>query len=69
MGKRGAVLGEEKWVTGDEIAELLDTAAASGFATKTALQLRAMLARHRHWEASVRAAVVGAFGSPPVRFW
>lgn len=60
MGKRGAVAGEEKWVTEEEVVELLDSAAATGFASKTALQLRAMLARHRHWEATVRIAVVGA---------
>jgi hypothetical protein len=63
VGKRGAVLGEEKWVTEEEVAELLDAAAAAGFATKTALQLRAMLARHSHWEASVKAAVKGALRS------
>ena len=60
VGKRGAVPGEEKWVTEEEVAELLDSATATGIFTKTTLQLRAMLARHRHWEATVRVAVVGA---------
>ncbi len=60
VGKRGAVPGEEKWVTEEEVAELLASATATGIFTKTTAQLRAMLARHRHWEATVRAAVVGA---------
>ena len=60
QGKRGAVLGEEKWVTDEEVQALITAGETSGVRLQaTVLQLRHMLLQHRLWEATVRAAVVG----------
>jgi len=59
-GRRGAILGEEKWVTEEELLGLISSSQSTGMFLEGAPQLRYMLLRHRLWEATVRAAVVGA---------
>lgn len=59
-GKRGAALGEEKWVSEEELQQLIAASDSCGLLLESAPQLRLMRLRHRLWEATTHAAVFGA---------
>ena len=69
QGRRGAVLGDEKWVSEAELEDLITSSECSGMFLEATPQLRHMLLRHRLWEATVRAAVVGAPKPAPANPW
>lgn len=58
------MLGEEKWVSEEELQQLIASSDSCGLLLESTPQLRLLLLRHRLWEATVNAAVVGAYIYP-----